>query len=616
MWLGYLIPIILCLISLLLFIASNILAMKIFGALLLIILAFNAAILLRYVKFKEITISFSKTSSKYLLICTVVILNLYLIFIPYFYSEAWRNDDWAMVYMPAAYGVVFFAQSIFLFLSKLEAKGEYIYHPALFLPPFYAGITVAWMLENGRGSHEGNAWILLSLLLCIFASIGFVANWMRKFNLRKKLSVISFEYALALALLFVFGKYKVIGKYSHKSSESILGLEIFEDIPAWAWYPVFVYPFLLLLALAVMTWTKKYSELWMSEEYRDKEKKLAESKRQENDLRKEEAAKQEKERENQRNENRRIASIRQNAEILLKGSYEEFPDRSKAVLTYGMTTEEWEEAISYLTARRSIEEIFENPLFPMAEYIILQLDITKPVSLQGIYNTYKLGVDSAIVTMGVLDWIKSGYKMNNNDAEYAKKYFVEVLHKFRENYRLDWSGTQYEVFSEMQKGRFPPVKTKLGIEYLLKQLEEARKTLKASEKDKTRLAEYERIIIKGRKAAEARKGRGSEEITFWDLYTQSGKNLENAIIAFARLQELTTEHLPIVVPQIALIEKLPQVLTQGEGGKKCMICWSGISKGDEIIQCQQCNEVGHKNHVLEWIRIKGTCAHCQKPMRE
>lgn len=46
----------------------------------------------------------------------------------------------------------------------------------------------------------------------------------------------------------------------------------------------------------------------------------------------------------------------------------------------------------------------------------------------------------------------------------------------------------------------------------------------------------------------------------------------------------------------------------------CSVCKLPISFGSEPLECYHCQHVAHKEHLLEWVKVKGTCPICQKKL--
>jgi len=52
------------------------------------------------------------------------------------------------------------------------------------------------------------------------------------------------------------------------------------------------------------------------------------------------------------------------------------------------------------------------------------------------------------------------------------------------------------------------------------------------------------------------------------------------------------------------------------GTLRCMVCGLEIRSGEDIVFCRYCNSPAHREHLLEWLHIKGICPYCRHPLRE
>jgi rubrerythrin len=55
-----------------------------------------------------------------------------------------------------------------------------------------------------------------------------------------------------------------------------------------------------------------------------------------------------------------------------------------------------------------------------------------------------------------------------------------------------------------------------------------------------------------------------------------------------------------------------KILTSAKS--KCSVCGKKIEIFDDIAGCPICGAKAHKNHILEWIKMKNTCPACKKPV--
>jgi hypothetical protein len=54
----------------------------------------------------------------------------------------------------------------------------------------------------------------------------------------------------------------------------------------------------------------------------------------------------------------------------------------------------------------------------------------------------------------------------------------------------------------------------------------------------------------------------------------------------------------------------------GEKVVKCPICTVPLQFGDDFVKCPHCKTFAHRDHLLEWIKIKGICPMCRKPLTD
>lgn len=52
----------------------------------------------------------------------------------------------------------------------------------------------------------------------------------------------------------------------------------------------------------------------------------------------------------------------------------------------------------------------------------------------------------------------------------------------------------------------------------------------------------------------------------------------------------------------------------GMGTVKCSVCKLPISFGSSTLECPHCHTIAHQEHLLEWIKVKGTCPVCQQKL--
>jgi Zn finger protein HypA/HybF involved in hydrogenase expression len=58
------------------------------------------------------------------------------------------------------------------------------------------------------------------------------------------------------------------------------------------------------------------------------------------------------------------------------------------------------------------------------------------------------------------------------------------------------------------------------------------------------------------------------------------------------------------------LEEVPSTPSNGLE-QLCMVCNSPLSSTDAILQCPHCGGRAHRIHLLEYLKVKGKCPHCQ-----
>jgi hypothetical protein len=52
----------------------------------------------------------------------------------------------------------------------------------------------------------------------------------------------------------------------------------------------------------------------------------------------------------------------------------------------------------------------------------------------------------------------------------------------------------------------------------------------------------------------------------------------------------------------------------GEERVKCSVCQLNIAFGDDVVRCPHCGVLSHRDHLLEWIKIRGFCPNCREKL--
>ncbi|WXG42241.1 MAG: zinc ribbon domain-containing protein [Candidatus Freyarchaeum deiterrae] len=54
----------------------------------------------------------------------------------------------------------------------------------------------------------------------------------------------------------------------------------------------------------------------------------------------------------------------------------------------------------------------------------------------------------------------------------------------------------------------------------------------------------------------------------------------------------------------------------GEARVRCPVCSKDIVSGDRFVKCPYCGALNHREHLLEWIKVKGYCPNCKRKLKE
>ncbi|WXG39494.1 MAG: hypothetical protein WED07_01445 [Candidatus Freyarchaeum deiterrae] len=46
------------------------------------------------------------------------------------------------------------------------------------------------------------------------------------------------------------------------------------------------------------------------------------------------------------------------------------------------------------------------------------------------------------------------------------------------------------------------------------------------------------------------------------------------------------------------------------------MCSESISSGEAIVKCPRCGVLSHRDHLLEWIKVKGYCPSCKERLSQ
>ncbi|TFF93673.1 MAG: hypothetical protein EU543_03080 [Promethearchaeota archaeon] len=65
---------------------------------------------------------------------------------------------------------------------------------------------------------------------------------------------------------------------------------------------------------------------------------------------------------------------------------------------------------------------------------------------------------------------------------------------------------------------------------------------------------------------------------------------------------------------IVLDKKKGVILISTESKAKCSVCGKDIEIFDEVLGCPLCGAKAHKDHILDWIKMKHNCPVCKKSL--
>jgi len=71
---------------------------------------------------------------------------------------------------------------------------------------------------------------------------------------------------------------------------------------------------------------------------------------------------------------------------------------------------------------------------------------------------------------------------------------------------------------------------------------------------------------------------------------------------------------PENIEKVILDIKKEKILLYTESKAKCAVCEKKIEIFDDVMSCPICGAKAHKDHFLEWIRMKGNCPVCKKSL--
>lgn len=52
----------------------------------------------------------------------------------------------------------------------------------------------------------------------------------------------------------------------------------------------------------------------------------------------------------------------------------------------------------------------------------------------------------------------------------------------------------------------------------------------------------------------------------------------------------------------------------GKAKAKCPVCWNDIFPEENFVKCPHCDTLYHRDHLLEWIKVRGFCPNCMNKL--
>jgi len=107
----------------------------------------------------------------------------------------------------------------------------------------------------------------------------------------------------------------------------------------------------------------------------------------------------------------------------------------------------------------------------------------------------------------------------------------------------------------------------------------------------------------------------SEKMALEDLIEDLNRKLNEGKIDFLEYSKLYKEYRKeLYLVEEKLIEfKLKTGLLESF---RCMVCGLEIRSGEDVVFCPHCKSPAHREHLLEWLHIKGICPNCRRFIRK
>ena len=100
---------------------------------------------------------------------------------------------------------------------------------------------------------------------------------------------------------------------------------------------------------------------------------------------------------------------------------------------------------------------------------------------------------------------------------------------------------------------------------------------------------------------------------FSDLFERSEEVSEQQII-FEVKHTSSTRRPKCLYCGSEILENANFCIFCGEARAICSVCNLDIIPGDPIVRCPHCGVLNHKDHLLEWIKVRGYCPNCREKL--
>jgi hypothetical protein len=104
-----------------------------------------------------------------------------------------------------------------------------------------------------------------------------------------------------------------------------------------------------------------------------------------------------------------------------------------------------------------------------------------------------------------------------------------------------------------------------------------------------------------------RSGEASDAVTYYDKAADSTHNPLKRQGYVNALRRLGTK----IATQSSKVEKI----AKNNLSDNCTVCKRQIRKGETYVNCPYCQKPAHYAHIVEWIKVQGSCPNCNKRLK-